>query len=182
MHCSRVSPCWVSGVYAVQSHTCCTLHGYPCWHVHSHCMDAHKHTHSKRGCSANDVCAASSSCLLSALWPSQASQQQRPLRAGGHRSIQRPVAAQKDVGHSWKLQQWRIPVQSSKKLLRDVFVCLLWPSEGKEVQNKLLCNLLGLTWKNTWKRSLKQQQEYLLIHFTTGKKQFASCSWVVYFG
>lgn len=46
MHCSRVSPCWVSGVYAVQSHTCCTLmdiHVDMCLCTHTAWM--HTNTH-----------------------------------------------------------------------------------------------------------------------------------------
>lgn len=52
--------------------------------------------------SANDVFSffSSSVLLMSAFCNRlQASQQQRPLRAGGHRGLQGPVAAQENVGH-----------------------------------------------------------------------------------
>lgn len=65
------------------------------------------------------------------MWSSQASQQQWPLRAGGHWSLQGPVAAQENVGHTENNDKCLL----SKETWRDCIVCLLDLSEVAKVSS-----------------------------------------------
>lgn len=121
---------------------------YECTHAsHSHFMDIYVdmrvRTHGCMDVQSLDKRTHSKLTLLlmmffMSLWSSQASQQQRPLRAGGHRSLQGPVPAQENVGHSEKLQQWRKTIQLSKETSQ----CLHCVALTMTLRGRMICKSL----------------------------------------